>query len=157
MPALSRTAQNLQDAGRELQEIVARLRRLAEAEELRALAAQGLTEIGAAQVRAVIAARRLWRECMGQGEGDPAWALLMELLARRLEGRPVTMNALGEAAGLAPTTSLRWIARLLARGLIARRAHPEDERTILIGLTDEADDRLRGYFLGALRLSPWVI
>jgi len=157
MEGLSRTAQNLEDAGRELQEIVARLRRLAEAEELRRLAAAGPGDISAAHVRAVIAVRRLWSECVDLADGDPAWALLMELLARRLEGRSVTTNALGQAAGLRPTTALRWIATLQDRGLIARRTHPEDDRILLVSLTDEAEDRLRGYFAGALRLSPWVL
>lgn len=157
MTELTHAARDLQEAGRELQDVIVRLRRLAEAEELRGLAAAGLGEISAAHIRSVIAGRRLWRESIGVADGDPAWALLMELFARRLEGRPVTVNALGEAAGLAPTTSLRWIGRLHSHGLIARQPHPKDERPILVSLTDEAEDRLRGYFMGALRLSPWVL
>jgi MarR family protein len=149
--------EELEWAAGALHDAAARLRRLAEAEELRALAAEGGPEANAAQVRALVAARRLWGDATGLGHGgDPAWAILMELLARRLEGRRIAIGALAEAADLAPTTSLRCLARLRAAGLIARRPHPQDERTVIVDLTDEAEDRLRAWLAGARRISPWI-
>jgi DNA-binding MarR family transcriptional regulator len=41
-------------------------------------------------------------------------------------------------------------------GIPIRRAHPDDERIVLVTLTDEGEDRLRAYLAAALRLSPWV-
>ena len=80
----------------------------------------------------------------------------MELFAARLEGSRINVAALGEAAGLAPTTALRWLGLLQDRGLITRRRDPASDRNVRIDLTDAAEDILRAYLVAALRLSPWV-
>lgn len=156
MGGAAERADELERAAGAVLAAAARLRRLAEAEEVRALAAGG-AGIHAGHVRAAISARRLWREATGLGEADPAWALMMELLARRLEGRPIAISQLAEAADLPPTTSLRWITRLHEAGLIARRPRPGDERAVIVDLADEAEDRLRVYLTEAMRLAGWVL
>jgi hypothetical protein len=122
--ALGRTAPILEQAGRDLQVAAAAVRRAAEAEELRALVRSPAPEFAATQIRALIATRRLWHHGFELGDGDPAWALMMELLASRLEGEVTTVDVLRLATGLDQPTAARWIGRLEAQGLIARAAWP---------------------------------
>lgn len=155
--SLERMALGLEGCVGELNRVISTLRRAADAEALRQLALGHHPEIGAAQVRAVIAARRLRREYLDIEFGDPAWALLLELFAARLEGYRLTMTALGEAAGLRATTALRWVHALEEKGLIRRHADPEDERLVLLDLTENAADAIRAYLTSALTLSPWLL
>lgn len=155
--ALRGTAVALEEAGRELQAAVMRVRRIIDIEELRALARAPNPEFAATQIRALIATRRLWHHGFELGDSDPAWALLMELLASRLEGEVTTVDVLRLATGLKQPTAARWIGRLQARGLIARGPHGHDERHLLVTLTDEGEDKLRTYLAAALRLSPWLV
>ncbi|WP_277981623.1 winged helix DNA-binding protein [Sphingomonas phyllosphaerae] len=106
--------------------------------------------ITAAQLRAVLRARRLRDRFLGKGLfEDPAWDMLLDLYASRLEGRRVSVSSLCIAAAVAPTTALRWIARLTERRLLARTPDPGDRRRVFIGLTVEAERALQAY-LGAL-------
>lgn len=154
---LSRSAQALEAASRELAQMVPTLRRLAEREALRELALDHCVEITSATVGAVVDARRLRDEYFEPGLGDAAWALLLALLAARLDGRRLAVTSLSDAAEVPLTTALRALDRLAERGLIARNTDAEDERIALVTLTDEGADRMRGYLMAALRLSPWVI
>lgn len=154
---LGRTVSILEKAGRDLQVAVATVQRAAEAEEFRALVRSPNPEFAAIQIRALIATRRLWHNAFELGDCDPAWALLMELLASRLEGEVTTVDVLGLATGLEWATAARWIGRLEAQGLVARGPHGHDERHLLVTLTDEGEDKLRAYLVAALRLSPWVV
>ena len=102
--------------------------------------------VTAAQLRAVLRARRLRDRFMGKGLfEDPAWDMLLDLYASRLEGRRVSVSSLCIAAAVAPTTALRWITRLTERRLLARTPDPGDRRRIFIGLTDEAVRALQAY------------
>ena len=47
---------------------------------------------------------------------------------------------LGEFLGVRPTTTSSLIARLVGRGLIEKRSHPEDGRAIALYLTEEGAD-----------------
>ena len=106
--------------------------------------------VTAAQLRAVLRARRLRDRFLGKGLcEDPAWDMLLDLYAARLEGRRVSVSSLCIAAAVAPTTALRWITRLTERRLLARTPDPGDRRRVFIGLTDEAVRALEAY-LGAL-------
>ncbi|MBB3472655.1 winged helix DNA-binding protein [Sphingomonas sp. BK345] len=106
--------------------------------------------VTAAQLRAVLRARRLRDRFLGKGLcEDPAWDMLLDLYASRLEGRRVSVSSLCIAAAVAPTTALRWITRLTERRLLARTPDPGDRRRVFIGLTDEAVRALQAY-LGAL-------
>lgn len=113
--------------------------------------APGVAEtVTAAQLRAVLRARRLRDRFLGKGLfEDPAWDMLLDLYASRLEGRRVSVSSLCIAAAVPPTTALRWIARLTERRLLARTPDPGDRRRVFIGLTDEAVRALQAY-LGAL-------
>lgn len=98
-------------------------------------------------VRAAIRARRL-REQYFSSElfADPAWDMLLDLYAARLERRRVSVSSLCIAASVPPTTALRWIGTLHDAGLFGREPDPGDKRRAHITLTPRAADAMRGYF-----------
>lgn len=154
---LEDTVDNLEQAAWELHETIATVRRLADAEALRELAQGRRQEIAGAQIRAIIAARRLRSEFLDLEPGDPVWALLLELFASRLEGRRLSLAQLTENSGVRGTTATRWSRWLEKEGLVSRYSDPDDSRAIILGLTDDAADSMRAYLAAALRLSPWVL
>jgi hypothetical protein len=104
-------------------------------------------------VRDIIRARRLREQFFGPGLfADPAWDILLDLTAARIEGRSVAVSSLCIAAAVPPTTALRWIKHLTAAGLLRRVADPDDGRRIFIELTDMAARRMMAYFSSLLRL-----
>jgi hypothetical protein len=109
--------------------------------------------VGPADVRAIIAARRLRKTCLGPGIGDSAWALLLEAYAARLEGRRIPVTGFGAAEGMARSTAHRWTRLLLARGLLSAGPADGDRRPSLIGLSDEGAKRMRAYLVEAAGLS----
>lgn len=109
-----------------------------------------------AMVRAVIETRRWRGDWLGVGRGDPAWSMMLELYAARLEGRRVTQTRLGAAAGVAETTALRLTRRFVAEGLFTRAPDPDDARALLIGLSDATAERVGAYLAAAMTASPLV-
>ena len=77
-------------------------------------------------IRSVIRARRL-RDHFFRGElfADPAWDMLLDLMAARLEGKRVAVSSLCIAAAVPATTALRWIKALTDRGLFVRESDPK--------------------------------
>jgi len=69
---------------------------------------------------------------------DPAWDMLLDLAAARLEGRAVPVSSLCIAAAVPTTTALRWVRSLPEAGLFVRRADPGDARRSHISLSDDA-------------------
>lgn len=90
-------------------------------------------------IRRVIRARRLRDKQFGPGLfEDPAWDMLLDLYAAHHEARRVSVSSLCIAAAVAPTTALRWIARMVEAGLLVREPDPADRRRALMALTDRA-------------------
>ena len=77
---------------------------------------------------------------------DPAWDMLLDLMAAQLEGEEVSVSSLSIAASVPSTTALRWIRTMTDLGLFERRADPTDGRRIYINLTEAAATALAGYF-----------
>lgn len=77
---------------------------------------------------------------------DPAWDMLLDLYAARLERQPVSVSSLCIAAAVPATTALRWIKTMTDAGLFVREADPLDGRRIFIGLAEAAFDSLARYF-----------
>lgn len=92
--------------------------------------------VAGAQVRALLRARRL-RDQLLSGDlfADPAWDILLDLIAARLERTQVSVSSLCIAAAVPPTTALRWIRHLTERGLLQREADPVDGRRIFVALS----------------------
>ena len=77
---------------------------------------------------------------------DPAWDMLLDLYAARLERQPVSVSSLCIAAAVPATTALRWIKTMTDAGLFVREADPHDGRRIFIALAEGAHDALARYF-----------
>jgi len=62
----------------------------------------------------------------------PQYIVLMELA-----GQTLTLRALGAAVGLESNTLTPLLKRMQAGGLVERRRNPEDERALMVSLTDK--------------------
>lgn len=103
-------------------------------------------------VRATIRARRLRDQHFApELFADPAWDMLLDLYAARLEGRRVSVSSLCIAAAVPPTTALRWIGTMHDAELFGREPDPTDKRRAHITLTERAATAMRGYFGAATR------
>ena len=103
-------------------------------------------------VRSTIRARRLRDQHFApELFADPAWDMLLDLYAARLEGRRVSVSSLCIAAAVPPTTALRWIGTMHDANLFGREPDPTDKRRAHITLTDRAAAAMRGYFGAAAR------
>ena len=114
--------------------------------------------LDAGMVRAIIRARRL-RDQYFNAElfADPAWDMLLDLLAARLEEQRVAVSSLCIAAAVPATTALRWIKTLTDHGLFVRAADPQDGRRVYIELSDRAAAGLLAYLRAAQRISPLIL
>lgn len=95
------------------------------------------TEIDNSAIRSMLRWRRRRNELFG-GElfADPAWDMMLDLAAARLEGVDVAVSSLCIAAAVPATTALRWIKMLTDVGLFVRVADPNDRRRVFIALSD---------------------
>ena len=110
--------------------------------------------VDAMQVRAMIRAPRL-RELYFPADlfADPAWDMLLDLMAARLERRQVAVSSLCIAAAVPPTTALRWIKLLTDQGILIRIADPTDGRRVFIELSEQAAEGMMNYLAAAQRLA----
>jgi hypothetical protein len=108
--------------------------------------------IDAGRVRAMIRSRRA-RASFFPGDlfADPAWDILLDLTAARMEGKPVSVSSLCIAAAVPATTALRWIRTLTDAGLLVREPDPHDGRRVHVALSDGAADAMRAYLAQAAR------
>jgi hypothetical protein len=109
-------------------------------------------------VRSIIRARRL-RDHFFRGEmfADPAWDMLLDLMAARVERQRVAVSSLCIAAAVPPTTALRWIKTLCDQGLFVRVADPEDGRRVFIELSVETATRMEAYLKSAQRIAHLIV
>jgi hypothetical protein len=98
-------------------------------------------------VRKIIRQRQL-RARFFDGDlfGDPAWDMLLDLTAARVEHTRVSVTSLCIASGVPPTTALRWIGQMTDAGLLERVEDETDRRRAFITLTDKAVDAMARYF-----------
>ncbi|HEY0147740.1 MAG TPA: MarR family winged helix-turn-helix transcriptional regulator [Allosphingosinicella sp.] len=148
----------LQQLSEEVGRIATALAALSEEDIAASEAAKGKIRIDAGLVRAMIRARRL-RDQFFRSElfADPAWDMLLDLFAARLEKRKVAVSSLCIAAAVPPTTALRWIKSLSDQGLLVRLADAEDGRRVFIELSDQTAAALENYLRAAQRISPLVV
>jgi len=107
----------------------------------------GAAEVNAAEIRTMIKLRRL-RERHFDSElfADPAWDMMLDLMAARVEHARVSVSSLCIAAAVPATTALRWIKTLTDQGTFLRVADPTDGRRVFIELSDGAAANLVKYF-----------
>lgn len=77
---------------------------------------------------------------------DPAWDLLLELYAARLDRKRVSSSTMGLESGIAQSTALRWLGYLVNLGLIERTQDPHDKRRQWVMISDRAAAGMRRYF-----------
>ena len=148
----------LQQLSEEVGRIASALAALSEEDAAAAEAAKGKIRVDAGLVRTMIRARRL-RDQFFHSEifADPAWDMLLDLFAARLESRRVAVSSLCIAAAVPPTTALRWIKSLCDQGLFVRVADAEDGRRVFIELSDSAAAAMETYLRAAQRISPLAV
>ena len=109
--------------------------------------------VTAQQVRDMLRARRIRADFLpGDLFADPAWDMLLDLLAARLEQERVSVSSLCIAAAVPPTTALRWIRTLTDKGLVQRHADPHDGRRVFISLAQETTESMLRWFGASRRL-----
>ena len=107
----------------------------------------------AAEIRSMLRLRRLRDNFFDPVLfADPAWDMLLDLMAARLEGDQVAVSSLCIAAAVPPTTALRWIKAMTDHHLFERHADPTDGRRIFIRLSDSATSGMARYFASAKRI-----
>ena len=115
-------------------------------------------KLDAGFIRSIIRARRL-RDHFFRGEmfADPAWDMLLDLMAARVERQRVAVSSLCIAAAVPPTTALRWIKTLCDQGLFVRVADPEDGRRVFIELAPETATMMEAYLKSAQRIAHLIV
>lgn len=105
-------------------------------------------DLTAASIRQIIKLRRL-RDSYFDASlfADPAWDILLDLMAARLEGVQVSVSSLCIAAAVPATTALRWISTMTENGLLIREHDPDDARRIFITLSADTAANLHQYLV----------
>jgi hypothetical protein len=98
-------------------------------------------------VRGIIRQRQLRARFLEGGLfSDPAWEMLLDLTAARVERKRVSVTSLCIASGAPPTTALRWIGQMVEAGLFVRVCDDSDRRRAFIELTEKAAEAMARYF-----------
>ncbi len=94
-------------------------------------------------IRTMIRLRRQ-REALFPADmfADPAWDMMLDLMAARIERIKVAVSSLCIAAAVPPTTALRWIRTMTDLGIFVRVTDPTDGRRVFIELSDSAASKL---------------
>lgn len=79
--------------------------------------------------------RRRDRHLPGDLFGEPTWDILLDLYVATREGRPVPTTSACIGANVPPTTALRWLRILEARGLVEREEDGRDGRRTFVRLS----------------------
>lgn len=99
--------------------------------------------VTAARIRNHIRARRLRERFFGADLfADPAWDMLLDLAAARIEGKRVSVSSLCIAAAVPTTTGLRWIKTLVDRGILVRHSDPSDARRAFITMSADTENSI---------------
>jgi hypothetical protein len=103
------------------------------------------------QIKSILDIRRQRSAIFGEGLfSDPAWDILLELLAARLGSRKTTLSSLER---IAPKSVIgRWIAVLEERGLVACDFNPLRSHQFCIQLNDDCADRVIRFLSAARHL-----
>jgi DNA-binding transcriptional ArsR family regulator len=112
----------------------------------------------AAFLRATIRARRLRGDYLPADLfADPAWDMLLDLMAARLEGKRVAISSLCIAAAVPMTTALRWIGVLAEGGLVVRVADPGDGRRAYVELAEATARALQSWLREARKMGATAV
>lgn len=137
----STTAQHIATLSAEARRIAQALDELAKSVD-----ADPVVLIDAAMVRRLIRLRRdRERHFPAEIFADPAWDMLLDLTAARMERIDVPVSSLCIAAAVPTTTALRWIRTLTVAGLMQRTTDAGDARRSFITLSDTAHQGMQAW------------
>lgn len=92
------------------------------------------------------------RAMLVQGQKQPLTASELELLSQvYAQGAPVTPMELSHLTGMKKEAVSRCLRQLLQKGFIEKNAHPDDERSCVITLTDAGHQALKACYGPILR------
>jgi DNA-binding MarR family transcriptional regulator len=138
----------------QLYELSSRLRRLADM----MVPGPRQSPPAAELVRSIIRRRRMREEYLGRDLfADPAWDMLLDLYAARLEQRRVSVSSLCVASAVPPTTALRWIALLESKGHVAKNSDAGDRRRIFVEIIQESADKLQAFLAASGSVSTLLV
>lgn len=78
--------------------------------------------------------------------GEPAWDILLDLFIAHGEGKTVSVSSACIGSAAPATTGLRWLGVLAEEGLVVRENDPEDNRRVLVRLTDAGIAAMERFF-----------
>ena len=81
----------------------------------------------------------------GKALGDPAWNILLDLILASLEDRKVAVSSACIVAGVATTTALRLITRMVDDGVLMRVPDEDDGRRHFLAIAPTVERALKNY------------
>ena len=78
--------------------------------------------------------------------GEPAWDILLDLYIAHIEQKPVSVSSACIGSAAPPTTALRWLGVLAEDDLIIREQDRDDQRRVLVRLTERGVEAMETYF-----------
>jgi hypothetical protein len=149
-PGAEANAGVLQPLADELAAIADRLRNFAtgKEDEPPARPPQRSAQRYLALARKAYSLRRKRETIFGNPElfGEPAWDILLDLYIAHGEGKPVSVSSACIGSAAPPTTGLRWLGVLADEGLVLRENDPEDNRRVLVRLTQRGISAMERFF-----------
>ena len=82
--------------------------------------------------------------------GEPTWDILLDLYVATRENRPVPTTSACIGAHVPPTTALRWLRILEARGLVEREDDGRDGRRTFVRLSEQGLAAMESWLRAAL-------
>lgn len=82
--------------------------------------------------------------------GEPTWDILLDLYVATCENRSVPTTSACIGAHVPPTTALRWLRILEARGLVEREEDGSDGRRTFVRLSEQGLAAIEGWLRAAL-------
>lgn len=113
----------------------------------------GGKEVDAELIRKLIRAEHSRSRVIG-GKllGDPAWNILLDLLLASIENRRVAVSSACIVAGVATTTALRLINRMVEDGVLVRVPDINDGRRHFLAIEPSIEAALKSYLIDLSRL-----
>jgi len=78
--------------------------------------------------------------------GEPAWDMLLDLMASEMSGRKLSVTSACIGACVPSTTALRWLSLLEERGLVLRENDTRDGRRAFVRISPDGFRKMVGYF-----------
>lgn len=81
--------------------------------------------------------------------GEPAWDILLDLYIAHVDNKAVSVSSACIGSAAPPTTGLRWLGVLAENDLVRREHDPDDQRRVLVRLTERGLKAMDEYFASA--------